>query len=349
MEIFLEARDSLYYQGAKAVQVLQQEYPGIGPGLLSVSSWGDPSQGFLLYFPVILSLSYPRGLRFLGAFIVCEWLNMMAKWLLHGERPYWWVIENSQLGIQLQQTRLTCETGPGAPSGHSQAAAVIWSCLVDTGTGLAQGYRLQGWVVFLTMQLMMLFSRCYIGAHFPHQCLMGCGVGLLVVRGVYTSHSWINLTRAQLVLVSLFLITSSLGLFSLLLYKGFDPNWSIQLAKKHCERPEWIYVDTTPFYAMVRFSGSALGLSLCLPCPHPLSSPSLPRTASALAVSLGLAQLAAALHKVTPRSDLSQFYLLEFLLNAFTVLATVRSVQTLLRAPAGHAPLRDRGDGVKQP
>ena len=30
MEIFLEARDSLYYQGAKAVQVLQQEYPGIG-------------------------------------------------------------------------------------------------------------------------------------------------------------------------------------------------------------------------------------------------------------------------------------------------------------------------------
>ena len=37
--------------------------------------------------------------------------------------------------------------GPGAPSGHSQAAAVIWSCLVDTGTGLAQGYRLQGTMI----------------------------------------------------------------------------------------------------------------------------------------------------------------------------------------------------------
>ena len=82
MEIVLDARDSLYYQGARAVQVLQQEYPGIGssrsrsrsrglcgvcthlppgPGLLSVSSWGDPSQGFLLYFPIILSLRSGKG------------------------------------------------------------------------------------------------------------------------------------------------------------------------------------------------------------------------------------------------------------------------------------------------
>ena len=34
---------------------------------------------------------------------------------------------------------------------------------------------------------------------------------------------------------------------------------SIQLARKHCKDPSWIYIDTTPFYAMVRFSGSWSG------------------------------------------------------------------------------------------
>ena len=32
---------------------------------------------------------------------------------------------------------------------------------------------------------------------------------------------------------------------------------SIRLAQKHCKDPSWIYIDTTPFYAMVRFSGGS--------------------------------------------------------------------------------------------
>merc|ERR1719288_432364 len=43
---------------------------------------------------------------------------------------------------------------------------------------------------------------------------------------------------------------------------GFHPNWSIDMAKKYCAKAEWIYVDTTPLYSMVRYSGSALGLAL---------------------------------------------------------------------------------------
>ena len=36
-----------------------------------------------------------------------------------------------------------------------------------------------------------------------------------------------TITRAQLVMASLFLITSSLAVFSALLWAGFDPNWSL--------------------------------------------------------------------------------------------------------------------------
>ena len=35
-----------------------------------------------------------------------------GKWLLHGQRPYWWVKENAAgADISLLETPLTCETG----------------------------------------------------------------------------------------------------------------------------------------------------------------------------------------------------------------------------------------------
>jgi len=329
MEVLGDLRQSLYHLGAAAVASLQKGAPpGLDNILLNVSSWGDPSQGFVLYFPIIIAFSYHRGLAFLGTFIVSEWTNMVGKWLLHGERPYWWVEENAG-EVELIQTRLTCETGPGTPSGHSQASAVVWFALVDTAISLLPSVQLPAWSLFMLMQLLMFLSRTFIAAHFPHQCILGLLTGLLIVRTLYKSPSWLQRSRAQLVMASLFLITSSLAVFSALLWAGFDPNWSIRLAQKHCKDPSWIYIDTTPFYAMVRFSGSALGLALSLPPFLPLLPPSTPRRLAILGVTLGLGQLSSALHRIIPRSDLNHFYLLEFLLNSFSVMTTVRAVQLL--------------------
>ena len=84
------------------------------------------------------------------------------------------------------------------------------------------------------------------------QCILGLFTGLLIVRCLYKSPTWLNcsrlnnfhsiislkcwwsgpswwsllMLRSQLVMASLFLITSSLAVFSLLLWAGFDPNWS---------------------------------------------------------------------------------------------------------------------------
>jgi hypothetical protein len=92
-------------------------------------------------------------------------------------------------------------------------------------------------------------------------------------------------------------------------------------------------VDTTPFYAMVRFSGSGLGLALSCHAAHPVEEePTAGRRAAVLVTGLALGQIAGALHKAVPRDDLSRFYLLEFLLNAFFVMATVRAAQVLLRS-----------------
>jgi len=212
---------------------------------------------------------------------------------------------------------------------------VIWVCLADTLASLHPSLALPAWCTAIIMQGLMVISRIYIGAHFPHQCLLGLGLGVLLVRPLYYSHSWTLYSRTQLVLVSLFLIFSSLGVYSLLLYTGLDPNWSITLARKHCQDPSWIYVDTTPFYALVRLGGSALGLALSLHhTPATLVEGGRGRRLATLLTTLAIGQASAALHRALPRTDLSTFYLAEFLLNSFTVVALVRAAQLLSRGRA---------------
>lgn len=49
------------------------------------------------------------------------------------------------------------------------------------------------------------------------------------------------------------------------IYTGVDPQWSVHLAFKWCEYPEWIHVNTTPLFSLVRDCGSMLGLALAVP------------------------------------------------------------------------------------
>ena len=97
---------------------------------------------------------------------------------------------------------ISMSSGPGVPSGHSQAAAVILWCLTDVLRASARPLSLSSlglWAVFIAgqvntrlffgnklfnglTQVLMWVSRLYISAHFPHQCLMGFVVGLITVR-----------------------------------------------------------------------------------------------------------------------------------------------------------------------
>jgi hypothetical protein len=49
------------------------------------------------------------------------------------------------------------------------------------------------------------------------------------------------------------------------IYIGIDPQWSVRLAFKWCENPEWIHVNTTPLFSLVRDCGSMFGLAMVAP------------------------------------------------------------------------------------
>ena len=84
--------------------------------------------------------------------------------------------------------------------------------------------------------------------------------GLLVGNFAWNSPGLVRYSKLKAVLMAAFLITSAVSLYMLLLSKGMDPLWTLPLALKHCERVEYVRIDTQPFFLMTRFTGTALGL-----------------------------------------------------------------------------------------
>ena len=103
---------------------------------MDVSKVFDPKYVFTVYFPIAFAVQWALGARLLGTIIVVEWLNQILKWLMRGDRPYWWVHEvevaHNSTGFvaDIAQFRSTCETGPGMPSGHSMAMSAAWYVVI---------------------------------------------------------------------------------------------------------------------------------------------------------------------------------------------------------------------------
>lgn len=78
------------------------------------------------------------------------------------------------------------------------------------------------------------------------------------IRGIYDA------SLRKYVLVTFFLFSSAVGFYLLLQVLGVDLLWTLEKAKRWCERPEWVHIDTTPFASLLKNLGTLLGLGLAL-------------------------------------------------------------------------------------
>jgi glucose-6-phosphatase len=70
---------------------------------------------------------------------------------------------------------------------------------------------------------------------------------------------------------TLFMLTVVAGTYSLLMYTGVDPGWTIAKAVKWCYKKEHVHMDTTPFFSIMRYTGFFLGAGIGLSAaPEPL-------------------------------------------------------------------------------
>lgn len=189
--------------------------------------------------------------------------NLILKRCLRGERHYWWVYESKANELTLKQFYLTCETGPGSPSGHVMVTCAVGVFLVLALThqqsSLGKFLRIAPWFLYFAIVFLVSLSRIYIAAHSPHQIILvfilGNGIGSLIWKDATNRLSQFYFIMSAFLLLFTLLFYNFLFLFS-------NPAFSIPKAIKYCTNKDFIKLDTTPFYAVVRDSGAVLGVGM---------------------------------------------------------------------------------------
>ncbi|XP_012727141.2 glucose-6-phosphatase 3 [Fundulus heteroclitus] len=263
--------EAVHTQGVWIAEFLQQQTKDLEHFWLTVTHIGDPKAAFLLVFPFTYFVCKRAGVAVLWVAALSEWFNLVFKWMLFGERPFWWVGE-SQLFVttkpQISQFPSTCETGPGSPSGHAMVTAAVWWVVVSSLSSFLYS-RTHSWLIsaapYLLYVLLLVavgISRIFILAHFPHQVVAGSITGFIL--GILLGRR-VPEGRPLLFFLSISagLLLSALTLNVGLQQLGIDLSWSITLAKKWCSHAEWIRLDTAPFSSLTRDCGALLGLGLC--------------------------------------------------------------------------------------
>lgn len=172
--------------GIAMAEALQNQLPWLENVWLWVTFLGDPKSLFLFYFPAAYYASRRVGIAVLWISLITEWLNLVFKWFLFGDRPFWWVHESgyySQAPAQVHQFPSSCETGPGSPSGHCMiTGAALWPIMTAISSQMAtrthsRWVRVIPSLAYCTFLLAVGLSRVFLLAHFPHQVLAGLITG----------------------------------------------------------------------------------------------------------------------------------------------------------------------------
>ncbi|XP_067397511.1 glucose-6-phosphatase catalytic subunit 1-like [Emydura macquarii macquarii] len=348
--------DLLHSAGVQVVQYLQENYQGSQDWFLFVSFAADLKTTFFILFPIWFHLCEAVGIKLIWVAVIGDWFNLVFKWILSGQRPYWWVHETGYYGNTstplIQQFPLTCETGPGSPSGHTMGSAGVCYVMVTALLPSLPGSRhrtcaarcLRGllWVAFWAVQLCVCLSRVFLAAHFPHQVIAGVISGMAVAEAFDHIPSIYGASLRRYLGTALFLFSFALGFYLLLKLLGVDLLWTLEKAKRWCERPEWVHIETTPFAGLLRNLGILFGLGLALNSQMYLESckgkrgQQLPFRLSCIAASLVVLHLFDSFALPTDREIL--FYTLSFCKNAAAHLCAVALI------PYCIARLLRRGD-----
>ncbi|KAL4660475.1 glucose-6-phosphatase-like [Arapaima gigas] len=343
--------DLLHSLGVDLTLYLQNNYSNYENIFHLASSLADLHTTFIIFFPVWFHLRQEVGIKLIWVAVIGDWLNLIFKWVLFGERPYWWVHETQFYGAApppvLQQFPITCETGPGSPSGHAMGSAGVWYVMVTAVLSVAQErkhsalflrvMRLGLWTLFCAFVALVCMSRVYVAAHFPHQVISGVISGTIVAE-MFSRIRWIyTASLNKYFCTTVFLLCSAVGFYLLLKALDVDLLWTLEKANMWCAHAEWVHMDTTPFASLLRNMGTLFGLGLGLHSPlyvASMKSKSTPFSLGCIITSLSLLQLLNTL-SFSSKSTLS-FYLLSFFKSAvtpFIVIALVPgSVSVLFRS-----------------
>ncbi|XP_006901752.1 PREDICTED: glucose-6-phosphatase [Elephantulus edwardii] len=273
-----EGMDVLHDFGIQSTRYLQVNYHNSQDWFILVTVIADLRNAFYILFPIWFHLREAVGIKLLWVAVIGDWINLVFKWILFGQRPYWWVLDTDYYGNTsvplIKQFPVTCETGPGSPSGHAMGAAGVYYVMVTATLSIFRGKKKSTfrfrclnvilWLGFWAVQLNVCLSRIYLAAHFPHQVVAGVLSGIAVAETFRHIQSIYNASLKTYSFITFFLFSFAIGFYLLLKALDVDLLWTLEKAKRWCERPEWVLIDSTPFASLFRNMGTLFGLGLAV-------------------------------------------------------------------------------------
>lgn len=158
--------DAIMDWGVRVILWFQQFSPALDLPFKVFTFMGE-EQFFLLILPFIYwCLDRRSGARLVVLFLFSAYLNAVAKTLGGQPRPFTY---------DARVRMLYPAAGEGFPSGHTQAAVVVWGYLAS------RFRRSWLWVLAGLLMLFIPLSRIYLGVHFPHDVLGGYLLGAVLL------------------------------------------------------------------------------------------------------------------------------------------------------------------------
>uniref|UniRef100_A0A8D0GKJ5 Glucose-6-phosphatase catalytic subunit 1 n=1 Tax=Sphenodon punctatus TaxID=8508 RepID=A0A8D0GKJ5_SPHPU len=277
--------DLLHSFGVQVTRYLQVNYQGSKDWFLFVSFATDLRNTFLILFPIWFHLHEAVGIKLIWVAVIGDWLNLVFKCHLFGQ-----ALRDPNLFVQAERSSMEqfflspplppygdFDSLAGSPSGHAMGSAGVYYVMVMALLTILQQTLLSSfqkrclhgalWATFWGVQVCVYLSRIFLAAHFPHQVVLGVVSGILVAECFQHIHSIYSASLRRYLGTTFFLFGFALGFYLLLKALGVDLLWTLEKAKKWCDQPEWVHIDTTPFAGLLRNLGILFGLGLALNSP----------------------------------------------------------------------------------
>ncbi len=174
-------RDYLYIESIKIISELQRNHFINGKEIVTLISHLGTIQCFLPFL-IFIYIFYPINKTFLILSLIIHssyWDNLL-KMIYGNPRPFW------------DDTNIypSCNGGFGNPSGHSFSSTAVFLGLplviIDIKRFKERNiiYSILVYFIFITIMILVIFSRVFLGAHSINQVLYGglLGIGLYFIH-----------------------------------------------------------------------------------------------------------------------------------------------------------------------